>query len=103
MRILTVTHFFSTHGGGIEMVAGQLCTQWRAMGHDVLWAASDVDQPPCLEGIELVPLTSFNFVERATGLPMPIPTLSAMRKLWRTARASDVVAIHDALYVTSVI
>jgi len=101
MRIVTVTHFFSAHGGGIEMVAGHLCSQWRAFGHRVVWVASDGDTPP--DGIEAMPLRSYNFIEQVTGLPMPIPSLAAMRKLWRTVCASDVVVIHDALYVTSIL
>lgn len=103
MRILTVTHYFSTHGGGIEIVAGHLCAQWRAMGHEVVWAASDADPASVLEGIETVPLRSFNFVERATGLPMPILSFPAMCRLWRLVRTSDVVVMHDALYLSSIV
>jgi glycosyltransferase involved in cell wall biosynthesis len=103
MRILTVTHYFSTHGGGIEIVAGHLCTQWRGAKHRVLWAASDADPPPDLAGVETVRLRCFNFVEKTTGLPMPILSFSAIRILWRMVRESDVVVIHDALYISSIV
>jgi len=103
MRILTVSHFFSTHGGGIEIVAGHLCAEWQAAGEIVVWAACDADASPDLICIEAVPLRSFNFVERVTGLPMPILTLSAIQALWRSVRASDVMVIHDSLYMTSVV
>jgi starch synthase len=103
MRVLTVTHYFSSHGGGIEIVAGHLCRQWRALGHEVCWAASDADPPPDLRGIKAVPLRSFNLIERITGLPMPILSVPAMRTLWREVKESDSVVIHDSLYLTSIV
>ena len=102
MRILTVTHFFESHGGGIERVAGQLCRQFATMGAVAAWAASDADAPPG-GTIEAVPLPCINPTERLTGLPMPIPGPRAARSLWRQMRRSDAVVIHDALYATSVL
>lgn len=102
MRILTVTHFFESHGGGIERVAGQLCRQFAALGAAVAWAASDADPAPDC-AVEAVPLPCVNPTERLTGLPMPIPGLRGARSLSRQVRLSDAVIIHDALYVTSVL
>jgi glycosyltransferase involved in cell wall biosynthesis len=102
LRILTVTHFFEDHGGGIERVAGQLCRQFVQLGETALWAASDSDDPP-VGAIDAAPLHCINPIEKLTGLPMPIPGLGAVRKLWQQVRRSDVVVIHDALYVTSIL
>ncbi len=102
MRLLTVTHFYETHGGGIERVAGQLNRQLAALGHDVTWAASDGDPPPGAETAGAVPLRCYNGIERLSGLPMPIPSPASLRKLRRAVRDSDAVIVHDGLYATSV-
>jgi starch synthase len=34
MRLLTVTHFYEAHGGGIERVAGRLNREFAALGHE---------------------------------------------------------------------
>lgn len=101
MRILTVTHFYEGHGGGIERVAGQLCRHFDSAGAVAVWAASRGDNPP--EGIEAVPLACINPTERLTGLPMPIPGLRGYLALKRAVKQSDAVIIHDALYFTSIL
>jgi glycosyltransferase involved in cell wall biosynthesis len=102
LRILTVSHFYETHGGGIERVAGQLCRELNRLGATVAWAASDSDRAQS-EGVEAIPLACVNPTEKLTGLPMPIPGLRGYRALEREIRRSDAVLIHDALYATSVI
>lgn len=102
MRILTVTHFYESHGGGIERVAGHLCRQFARLGANAAWAASASDDFKHA-AIDTVPLRCVNPTEKLTGLPMPIPVISAVRRLAREVRRSDAIVIHDALYVTSVI
>lgn len=102
MRILTVSHFFEGHGGGIERVAGQLCRQFAQLGATSVWAASNADPPPT-GGVEAVALGCVNPTERLTGLPMPIPGARGILALAREIKRSDAVLIHDALYVTSVL
>ena len=101
MRILTVSHFFASHGGGIERVAGQMAARFAALGHDAPWAASDRDPPPATS-VEAVPLACRDPLERLCGLPMPIPGPRALRGLARAVAAADAVVIHDALYLTSI-
>jgi glycosyltransferase involved in cell wall biosynthesis len=102
VRLLTVTHFYEAHGGGIEHVAAQLCRQFVSDGHHASWAASDADDPPTAI-IEPIPLRCVNPTERLTGLPMPIPGPASVLKLARAIRNSDGIVIHDALYVTSIL
>lgn len=102
MRLLTVTHFYETHGGGIERVAGQLNRELARLGHETMWAAGEGDAPPGAETAEAVPLSCVNTVERVTGLPMPIPSPAALARLERAVWESDAVIVHDALYATSV-
>lgn len=102
MRLLMVTHFFESHRGGIEIVAGKLARELMRRGHTVTWAAADVDNPPGSEVAAAVPLRTFNLIERLSGLPMPIPSPGALRRLARAVTESDVVIVHDGLYATSI-
>lgn len=102
MRILSVSNFYDTHGGGLERVAAHLNRQFCAAGHHVAWAASDADRLP-ESPAALVSLRCINPTEKLTGLPMPIPGPSSVMRLRRAVRNADAVVIHDALYVTSVL
>lgn len=101
MRVLSVSNFFDTHGGGLERVAGHLCREFARAGHDAAWSASDADGLPVTPA-EIVALRCANPTERLTGLPMPIPGPRSLARLNRAVRGGDGVVIHDALYVTSI-
>lgn len=101
MRVLTVSHFYESHGGGIERVAGRLCREFARAGVDAVWSASAADPAP--DGVATVPLACVNPSERLTGLPMPLPGPGAIRTLTREIRGSDAVVVHDALYATSIL
>jgi starch synthase len=103
MRLLCVTHFFESHGGGIERVAGHLNRHIADAGHEVRWAASAAEGVPDRPGLETLPLRCIDPLERLTGLPMPLPLPSACGALRRAVRQADIVIIHDALYATSVL
>jgi starch synthase len=102
LRLLTVSHFYEEHGGGIERVAAQICREFASDGHHAVWAASDADPPPNGLMIEAIPLPCANPTEARIGLPMPIPGLRALRELSCAIRDCDAVVVHDALYLTSV-
>jgi starch synthase len=96
-----ISHFYESHLGGIERVAGHLCRQIIAQGHTLTWAASAQDAPP--SDIPSLPLATVNPTERLSGLPMPIPGPRGIMALWRAVGQADVVVLHDALYVTSIL
>ncbi|MGS0648055.1 glycosyltransferase family 4 protein [Komagataeibacter melomenusus] len=102
MRFLNVTHFFASHGGGIERVAAQMCQNLAALGNDVVWAASNADPAPQGVAYRTLLLSCINPTEALTGLPMPIPGLLALYRLWCAIGRTDVVVVHDALYCTSI-
>ncbi|WDF72621.1 glycosyltransferase family 4 protein [Novosphingobium sp. KACC 22771] len=101
MHILMVSHFFESHLGGIERVAGHLSRQMAAQGADVTWTASGQDPAPV--DIPTLCLSCINPTEKLTGLPMPIPGPVGMAALWRAVGRADAVVVHDALYVTSIL
>ncbi len=102
VRVLSVSNFFDTHGGGLERVAGHLSREFIGAGHSATWAASDADGMPD-NPATLVGLRCANPTERLTGLPMPLPGPAAIGRLSRAVSDSDAVVIHDALYVTSIV
>lgn len=102
MNILTISHFYEAHGGGIERVAGHLCRRFARLGAMPQWAASAGDALPDGD-IKIIALRCVDPLEKLTGLPMPLPGPAAIYALRDAVRRSDVVVIHDALYVTSIL
>lgn len=102
MNILTISHFYEAHGGGIERVAGQLCRQFARQGATPQWAASASDALPAGD-LKIIALRCIDPLEKLTGLPMPLPGPGAIWALQDAVRRSDAVVIHDALYATSIL
>jgi glycosyltransferase involved in cell wall biosynthesis len=101
MRILLVTHFYPAHGGGVERVAAQLAQRMATQGHEIVWCASDADEPPAMPGVQAVPMRSFHAVERLSGFPYPVWSPGALLRLARCLRQADAVHVHDNLYFGS--
>lgn len=103
MKVLMVTHYFDSHPGGIEIVARQIFH--RLVGSDchITWAAANVSpHPRALAYGTSLPLNTWNGLEKAIGLPFPIPSLISLRRLWSAVGASDVVLLHDCLYLSNI-
>lgn len=103
MKLLSVSGFFESHGGGVEIVAGELARALGRRGHQSRIAAAGFDPSPDSDLVEPVALASFDPIERHVGLPMPIPSAKARRTLVREVQQADAVIIHDALYANSLI
>lgn len=99
MRLLCVSHYFESHRGGIEMVAGQLARSLDA-DIDVTWAASDASPPP--SDLPALPLSASNLIERRSGLPFPLPGPGALLRLFSAVRHCEAVLVHDGMYATSI-
>ncbi len=99
MKILLVTHYYSTHRGGIEIVAGTLA-DLLARAHEIVWAASDCDPVPDAAGrtLRFMPMRASNAIERFSGLPFPLWGPVSLLRLCRTMREADVVHLHDFAY-----
>ncbi len=103
MRILTVSAFYESHGGGIELVAGALARALARRGHDCRWAAAGFDRPPNEDALMATPLRAFDPAEKRLGLPMPLLAREGRRALAREVDRADAVIVHDALYASSVL
>ncbi len=102
-RAVLVTHYFASHLGGVENVAGQLA-QRIAQGGDfaVTWFASDCDLPPTRnDGVEAAPMRTWNGLERAFGLPWPVWGMGSLLRLKRAIAAAGLVHVHDFIYFGS--
>jgi glycosyltransferase involved in cell wall biosynthesis len=102
MKILVVSHYYASHRGGIEIVAGNLAAD-LADEQEVIWAASDCDPlPEAPHGsLRYLPMRSTNVFERLSGLPFPIWGPGSLGRLWREVRRADVVHLHDFAYLGS--
>jgi glycosyltransferase involved in cell wall biosynthesis/putative flippase GtrA len=103
-RLLQVSAFWPAHGGGIEVVAGQLATRLAREGVEVAWMAGGRPEempvaPPA--GLVLDAARTVDFVERRLGLPAPLWNAASLRRLWRRIGDCDVVQVHDYLYMPS--
>jgi glycosyltransferase involved in cell wall biosynthesis/putative flippase GtrA len=102
LRVLQVSAFFPAHGGGIEVVAGQLARRLALSGVHLTWMAGGApSERPSDEqfvGVSIDQARSLDVLERRVGLPAPVWTAGALRRLWRHVGACDVVHLHDYLY-----
>ncbi len=104
MKVLMASHYFASHKGGIEIVAEELFRGLAARGQEVVWVAGDATPPPDpMAGSRSVSLRVWNFVEEKIGLPFPIPTLSALRRISREVSNADVLILHDCLYLSNIL
>jgi glycosyltransferase involved in cell wall biosynthesis len=105
MKILSVSNFFSSHLGGLEIAARNLNEQFARQGHEVRWAfgqdssqkATDVGPP----SIRLIPLPSWIGIEKYFSISYPIPSIVSLARLRTEIEWADVIHLHDSLYVPS--
>lgn len=102
VKLLLVTHYYSTHLGGVELVARQLAEALcrRFPGWQIQWVASDCSPAPgdLAAGITCIPLRSWNGIEQASGLPYPLWHPWDLHRLWHLVGEADAVHLHDGIY-----
>jgi glycosyltransferase involved in cell wall biosynthesis len=106
LRVVLVTHYFPSHGGGIERVAWEIARRLAASGHyEITWLASSGDLPPrdMPSALRCVPVPACNIAERRLGFPFPLWSPAGLARLAGAARAADVVHVHDCLYVPNIV
>jgi glycosyltransferase involved in cell wall biosynthesis len=101
VKLLTISPYFESHRGGVEIVAGRLARELADRGLDVTWLASDVS--PASGAPASVGLGVWNIAERRLGIPYPLPTPRSIAAIVRQVRSVDAVLVHDSLYATSVV
>jgi glycosyltransferase involved in cell wall biosynthesis/putative flippase GtrA len=98
-QVLLVTHYYPAHGGGVEIVAGELARRLAALHRvRIEWRASATDAPPVWEGVDARPVRACNLAERRFGLPIPIWSPAALLAVALRARRARLIHVHDLLY-----
>jgi glycosyltransferase involved in cell wall biosynthesis len=81
------------------MVARELAERLASRGLEVMWAASALGETPADEMVSRLPMQAWNFAERFLGFPYPFWGPISLVRLWKAVRHSDIVHLHDSLYM----
>ena len=106
LRLLLVTHFYSTHRSGIEIAAHRIAESLcRDCGSEIDWIASGCDPVPANlpDGLRCIPAGAWNGIEQWSGLPCPLWSPAAIFRLWRAVRDCNAVHLHDSLYMGNLV
>jgi glycosyltransferase involved in cell wall biosynthesis len=104
MRLVTVTHFYPAHGGGLERVADHLIAEFDSRGMTVDWFSSDTDPAPVnhSSNVTCIPARADNSIEKLSQLPYPLWSPGSLARLWKAIGAADIVHTHEHLYLPSI-
>jgi glycosyltransferase involved in cell wall biosynthesis len=107
MRLLLISQYYPTHGGGVEAVAQRLANALleRMPALAIEWMASDCDAVPrdLHSRLDCIPARAWNGLERRLGVPYPVWSPRAMARLWRAVRQADAVHVHESVYIGSLL
>jgi glycosyltransferase involved in cell wall biosynthesis len=104
MKILMASHYFASHKGGIEIVADALYQEFTKHQIEVVWLAADPTPSPEPVGkSRAAPIPVSNSLEEKIGLPFPIPVKNGIKTIVREVRQTDVLVLHDCLYLSNVL
>jgi glycosyltransferase involved in cell wall biosynthesis len=97
-----LSHYFEERGGGIEIIAAAVAHELALRGLDVVWLAVGSGTRTD-EAVRRIPLAASSAAERLLKIPYPILWPSAWVRIFREVGRCDVVLVHDALYMASVV
>lgn len=105
VRLVTVTHFFPGHGGGLEKVALEVIQGLATRGFHVSWFSSDTDPAPEGMGANVAAFSvaTSNLIEQITQLPYPLWSPTGLMRLWREIGKAEAVHVHEHLYFPSIV
>jgi glycosyltransferase involved in cell wall biosynthesis len=101
MRLLVITHYYSTHRGGVEIVAREIAERLARRGAvEIEWMASDCDPAPSdlPAGTRCTPAPSWNGLEKISGIAFPLWTPKAIGALRDAVERCDALHLHESIY-----
>ena len=103
--ILLVSHYFPPHVGGIENVVREQAKHLRLIGRNVTVLSTAIGESAGVhrhpDGYTVARVRAWNGVEQRTGVPFPVVAPWSFWTFLKLVAATDVVHIHDVLYMTS--
>lgn len=99
LRVLQISSYGLGHPGGLESVAEMLSKFLSRQNCRTIWAFGTVKHAASTPRV--IRYRVFDLLERLVGVPSPIPTPSSCWKLFRLVKSSDVVLVHDFMYLSS--
>ncbi len=105
-KILLSTHYYNTHRGGVEIVAFNIAKNLLKFcdSYQINWVASNCDEiPQNISNMKYIPIKSTNFIEKILPFPYPIPYLSGIKTIFKQVKKSNIIHIHDFLYLQNII
>ncbi|MDP9821750.1 glycosyltransferase family 4 protein [Nocardioides massiliensis] len=103
LRVGVLAHYYPPHVGGLEVVAREVANGLTRRGHEVTVVTSACPGAPGAmdeDGVTVRRVRVGNWFERH-GVPFPVFAPSLLLHTWRLVRRSDVVQVHDMLYLSS--
>ena len=105
MRIALITHFYPAHRGGVEIAAYNIAKSLSESREiEITWCSADCDEAPRNdENFQSIPLKSSNIIEKLLPFPYPLIFPGSILKLFKIIQKSDLVHIHDFLYMSNIL
>ncbi len=104
IKLLMLSHYFEERRGGVELVAAELSRRLSLLNFKLVWLATgklnhNLEYAKCVRRS----LAASHAVEDLLKIPYPVLFPSAWWVILEEARRSDMILVHDVLYMTSVI
>jgi D-inositol-3-phosphate glycosyltransferase len=105
MKILSVSHSYPPHVGGLEAVAQAQAKSLVKHGHQVSVVTFACAGAPkgttIVDGIPVHRVFGVQYLDTHFGIPFAFGGVGMIKTLFREVRATDVVHLHDVFYLTS--
>lgn len=105
MKIVSVSHYYTPHIGGLEIVARMQAESLCADGHEVtVITCAGLGEKPGLEKggkITVYRARALNIFDKLFSIPFPLVGFGFIFNTFKSIRNADVVHVHDVFYITS--
>ncbi|MDO8523836.1 MAG: glycosyltransferase [bacterium] len=105
MRILSVSHYYPPHVGGLEIIAKKQVKSLAKKGHEVsviaFAGAGEKSGTTIEDGIVVHRVRTLNLFDTRFGIPFPIGGIGLILELWREVSSAEAVHVHDVFYQSS--
>lgn len=105
MKIVSISHYYTPHVGGLEIVAENQVQSLVTHGHEVsvVTCAGTNEQTgtTVVKGVSVYRAKVWNFFDQRFGIPFPMVGLGYLTRSFGAIRQADAVQVHDVFYMSS--